>query len=213
MAYNSSSIVELVGIKRREAMSGKKFGKEAALFIVDVQNDFCPGGALAVPDGDAVVPVINSLMDHFHFVFASKDWHPENTKHFEKWPPHCIQGTKGARFHPKLNRRKIQKVFLKGTSTEDDGYSAFEATNENLEHYLKHHGIKQLYVVGLATDYCVKKTALDAAKRGFETYVIREAVRAVNLHPDDEQKAFNEMEEAGVRVISIDELVPEKAFA
>ena len=178
-----------------------------ALFIVDVQNDFCPGGALPVPDGDAVVPVINTLIPHFAFVFASKDWHPEHTKHFEKWPPHCIQGTRGARFHPQLNRRAIQQVFLKGTSTEDDGYSAFEATNRDLETFLRQKGITQLYVVGLATDYCVKQTALDAVRRGFKTFVVVEAVRAVNVQPEDGQKALEMMQQAGVNIVHADDVV------
>ena len=124
-----------------------------ALLIVDVQNDFCPGGALAAPYGDEVVPVINQLMQKFTVIVASKDWHPKNSAHFEKWPLHCVQNTRGAEFHPDLNDQSIQKVFLKGTSGKDDGYSAFEATNEDLKKYLLDKNVDQLYVAGLTTEY------------------------------------------------------------
>ncbi len=179
---------------------------DRALFIVDVQNDFCPGGALAVPEGDQVVPVINALIPKFPMVLASKDWHPEQTKHFAKWPPHCIQGTRGARFHPQLNRGAIHQVFLKGTSAEDDGYSAFEATNRNLEEFLRHKGVQHLFVVGLATDYCVKQTALDAVRRGFRTSVVLEAVRAVDLNPGDGEQALAALQQAGVQLVHASEV-------
>lgn len=172
-----------------------------ALLVVDVQNDFCPGGALAVPGGDKVVPVINRLMDRFGIIVASKDWHPQLTIHFQKWPPHCVQGTTGAEFHPQLQSDKIQKVFLKGTGNKDDGYSAYEATSEDLEQYLKSKGVTELYVTGLATDYCVRASALDAIKKKFQTYVITDAVAAVNLHPDDGQKALDEMKSAGIQLV------------
>ncbi len=178
-----------------------------ALFIVDVQNDFLPGGALGVPNGHEVIEPINRLIDHFDVVLGSKDWHPSHTSHFNKWPVHCVRGTEGARFPQTLNRQAIEQVFLKGTSTADDGYSAFEATNIDLEHYLHHRGIQQLYITGLATDYCVLATARDAARLGFEVYVIKEAVRAVNLNPDDEQKAFQAMEKSGVQHISIHQII------
>jgi len=180
--------------------------KNRALFIVDVQNDFLPGGALAVPRGDEVIPVINELQKRFEWIFASKDWHPADTKHFEKWPSHCVRGTHGARFPEALNIRRIEKVFLKGTGQSDDGYSAFEATNDDLEFRLKNLGVTQLFVTGLATDYCVKATAIDAAKAGFEVFVVREAVRAVNLKPGDEQRAFDEMQQAGVHIIDFDQV-------
>ncbi len=177
-----------------------------ALFIVDVQNDFLPGGALAVPNGDEVISPINTLMAHFDLIWASKDWHPRQTTHFDKWPVHCVRGTWGAAFPDALNRSGIQKVFLKGTGTADDGYSAFEATNEDLLHALHYHGVTALYVTGLATDYCVLATARDAARMGLPTYVVREAIRAVNLHPGDEEKALQEMKEAGVSIISMNEI-------
>ncbi len=169
-----------------------------ALLIVDVQNDFCPGGPLAVTEGDKVVPVINRLMPFFPVVIASKDWHPRDTVHFKKWPPHCVQGTVGAEFHPALDASPIQKVFLKGTYNRDDGYSAFEATNADLGEYLKENGISDLYVTGLATDYCVKASALDAVKRGFQTHVVEDAVAAVNANPGDGLQSLEEMERAGV---------------
>lgn len=177
-----------------------------ALLIVDVQNDFCPGGALAVPEGDKVVPVINRLMPLFPLVIASKDWHPKDTVHFKKWPPHCVQGTKGAEFHPSLDASKVQKTFLKGTRNKDDGYSAFEATSEDLAAFLNGKGVTELYVTGLATDYCVKASALDADKLGFETYVVEDAVAAVNVKPGDDKKALETMRKAGVILIDSSEI-------
>ena len=175
-----------------------------ALIVVDVQNDFCPGGALAVPKGDRVVPVINELMAEFELVVASKDWHPENSVHFDKWPKHCIKETEGAEFHPDLKIAKIDKVFLKGTKDKDDGYSAFEATNLDLAQYLNEKEVKELYISGLATEYCVKETALAAAKKGFEVYVIEEAIAGID--EDDVAAAFEEMREAGVEFVSAEEI-------
>ena len=175
-----------------------------ALLVVDVQNDFCPGGALAVPKGDRVVPVINELMAEFELVVASKDWHPENSVHFDKWPKHCIKETEGAEFHPDLKIAKIDKVFLKGTKDKDDGYSAFEATNLDLAQYLNEKEVKELYISGLATEYCVKETALAAAKKGFEVYVIEEAIAGID--EDDVAAAFEEMREAGVEFVSAEEI-------
>ena len=180
--------------------------KNSALFIVDVQNDFLPGGALAVPQGDEVIAPVNELQKQFEWIFASKDWHPADTKHFEKWPVHCVRGSQGARFPEALHISRIEKVFLKGTGASDDGYSAFEATNADLEFCLRSRGIRQLFVCGLATDYCVKATALDAARLGFDVFVVRDAVRAVNLQPDDEQKALAEMEAAGIHIIRSDQI-------
>ena len=175
-----------------------------ALIVVDVQNDFCPGGALAVPKGDRVVPVINELMAEFELVLASKDWHPENSVHFDKWPKHCIKETEGAEFHPDLKIAKIDKVFLKGTKDKDDGYSAFEATNLELAKYLNEKEVKELYISGLAAEYCVKETALAAVKKGFEVYVIEEAIAGID--EDDVAAAFEEMREAGVEFVSAEEI-------
>lgn len=182
----------------------KVFGKRA-LIIVDVQNDFCPGGALAVAGGNEIVSLINGFMGKFDVVVASKDWHPKDTIHFKKWPVHCVQGSYGADFHPDLNTQGIQRVFLKGTENRDDGYSAFEATNENLAEFLRNKGVTTVYVVGLATDYCIKATALDAKKyefdvsAPFDVTVILGACRGVS--EDTTKKAIEEMRAAKVTVI------------
>ncbi|MBZ4674827.1 MAG: nicotinamidase/pyrazinamidase [Bacteroidota bacterium] len=177
-----------------------------ALLIVDVQNDFCPGGSLAVSDGDKIVPIINQIEDKFDFVISSQDWHPAATVHFEKWPPHCIAGTFGADFHPNLITDKIDLKLLKGTGNKDDGYSAFEATNVSLIDYLRKNQIQDLYVCGLATDYCVKATVLDAIENGFHTYVITDAVAAVNVEKGDDRKALNEMYLKGCTLIKSEEI-------
>jgi len=177
-----------------------------ALLVVDVQNDFCPGGALPAPDGDKVVPVINGLMDKFPLIIASKDWHPEITIHFDKWPKHCVQGTKGAELHPDLRRDRIDQIVLKGAMNMDEGYSVFEGIDIDLEKFLRDRGVDAVYVTGLVTEYCVKETAIDAQKRGFSTYAIKDAVKSVELKRGDGQAAFDEMEKAGVKVISSEEL-------
>ena len=177
-----------------------------ALLIVDVQNDFCPGGALAVRDGDKVVPVINQLMDRFPLVLASKDWHPPQSIHFKKWPVHCVRDTQGAEFHPALSATGIDIVLLKGTENTDDGYSAFEAQNQDLAQLLKDKGVDELYVTGLATDYCIKASALDAVKGGLPTTVVTDAIAGVELEKGDAEKALKAMKEAGVRLIRSEEL-------
>ncbi|SEA09163.1 nicotinamidase/pyrazinamidase [Porphyromonadaceae bacterium NLAE-zl-C104] len=177
-----------------------------ALLIVDVQNDFCPGGTLAVKDGDKVVPVINGIMDNFDLVISSQDWHPEETVHFRKWPVHCVAGTQGAEFHPGLEADKIDLELLKGTDNKDDGYSAFEATNASLTDFLRGNNIQHLYVCGLATDYCVKASAIDAVTQGFHTYVITDAIAAVNVQPDDDEKALQEMYQKGCILIESAEI-------
>lgn len=175
-----------------------------ALLVVDVQNDFCPGGSLAVPAGDSVVPVINSLMGKFKLIAASKDWHPEKSRHFEKWPKHCIQNTSGAQFHPSLKADGIQEVFLKGTTMNDDGYSAFEATNKDLEGFLHSHQVNDLYVCGLATDYCVRASAMDARKKGFNVFVVEDAIKGVNQQPGDSERAIEEMKRNGIVFVHAD---------
>lgn len=178
-----------------------------ALFIVDLQNDFCPNGALPTPKGDIVIPIINKLMDKFQLVLASKDWHPEKTVHFEKWPKHCVQGTHGAEFPEELASDKINKIFLKGTGNKDDGYSAFEATNENLAEYLRKNNIDELYVTGLTAEYCVKQTVLDSLKNGFKTFVIKDGVEGIYQHEKDVENAFAEMEKAGAVILSSDKIL------
>jgi len=177
-----------------------------ALLVVDVQNDFCPGGALPAPEGDKVVPVINGLMDKFPLIVASKDWHPEKTVHFDTWPKHCVQGTKGAELHPDLKQVRIDQIVLKGTMDIDEGYSIFVGIDIDLERFLRDRDVDTLYVVGLVTEYCVKETAIDAQKRGFTTYVIKDAVEGVRLKEGDVEEAFQEMERAGVRIISSSEV-------
>lgn len=173
-----------------------------ALIIVDLQNDFCPGGALAAPKGDQIVPIINKLIGKFDFVLASKDWHPEDTVHFEKWPVHCVRDTPGAAFHPELQASKIDMVFLKGTNNKDDGYSAFEATNGDLADYLNKNKVKDVYVAGIATEYCVKQTVLDALKNGFNTFAIEDAVEGIYQEENDVPRAFEEMRAAGAQIIN-----------
>lgn len=177
-----------------------------ALLIVDVQNDFCRGGSLGVKDGDKVVPVINNLMNRFDMVIASQDWHPADSVHFEKWPVHCVAGTHGADFHPDLLSDKIDLKLRKGTDNRDEGYSAFEATNVALTKYLRDHNVTTIYVCGLTTDYCVKQTALDAVKQGFHTYVITDAIAAVNAQPGDDRSALHEMYAAGCVLVESEEI-------
>jgi nicotinamidase/pyrazinamidase len=177
-----------------------------ALVIVDLQNDFCPGGALSTPYGDKIVPVINRIMDQFPLVLASKDWHPGDSTHFEIWPVHCVANTRGAELHPNLNQEKIQDILLKGTSGKDDGYSAFEATNIDLVSYLKSKGVKQLFVTGLTTEYCVKATALSSLQHGFETYLVTDAVEGVRAKEGDVETALEEMKQKGVKMITSSEV-------
>jgi len=177
-----------------------------ALLIVDVQNDFCTGGSLAVPDGEQVVPVINGLMKRFKLVLASKDWHPKNSNHFKKWPVHCVQDTYGANFYPQLDDEKITQILLKGTSTKDDGYSAFEATNLQLDNFLQKQKVGDLYVCGLATDYCVKASALDAHNKGFTVFVVEDAVRGVEKEKGDTERAIEEMKHKGIVFVFSDQV-------
>jgi len=186
---------------------------ETALLIVDVQNDFCPGGALAVNEGDQVIPPLNeaatAVARRGGLVLASRDWHPRQTKHFAefggKWPVHCVQGTEGAAFHPNLRLPEGTIIISKGTGTEDDGYSAFEGhtdTGETLDAVLREHGVKRLLVGGLATDYCVRASALDALKHGYEVIVLTDAIRGVDLQSGDSERALQEMQAAGARLMT-----------
>jgi nicotinamidase/pyrazinamidase len=182
-------------------VSQERFGPESALLVVDVQNDFCPDGALAVAEGDAIIPVINAWMPRFATVVASRDWHPANSVHFNTWPPHCIAGTYGAQFRAGLDTERFLLVLDKGTDNADDGYSAFEATSEDFESWLRGRGIEMLYVCGLATDYCVLRTVLDACRLGFGVTVIGDAIAAVEVNPGDGQRAQEAMEAAGARFV------------
>jgi nicotinamidase/pyrazinamidase len=188
-----------------------------ALVIVDVQNDFCPGGALAVPDGDRVVAVLNRYAERFAAagapVFASRDWHPTVTRHFKEhggvWPPHCVQGTSGAEFHRALVLPPGTEVVSKGADPDTDAYSCFQAETADGMPFaatLGEHGVGRLFVGGLATDYCVKATALDALKEGFEVVLLADAVRAVDLAPGDGDRALAAMTAAGARTASLADL-------
>jgi len=176
-----------------------------ALLIVDLQNDFCKGGSLAVPEGETIVATVNGFMEKFPLIIASKDWHPEKSVHFDQWPVHCVKNTHGAEFHPDLNLKIIQKIFLKGTGNRDDGYSAFEAT-EDLVAYLKSKEITSIYVCGLATDYCVKVSALDAVKTGFKVFLITDAIKGVEVKPGDVARTLEEIKNAGVVFVLSEEL-------
>jgi nicotinamidase/pyrazinamidase len=177
-----------------------------ALIIVDVQNDFCPGGALPASEGDKIIPVINELMNKAQVIVASRDAHPADSQHFKKWPVHCVRGTNGADFHHDLNTKMIQQEVLKGTEDKDDGYSAFEATNVNLADFLKNRKVTDVYITGLTTEYCVKSTALDSIRNGFRTFVVKDAIAAVQPNSEEERKAMADMKNAGVILLTKSEL-------
>ncbi len=202
-----------------------------ALILVDLQIDFCTMGALEVKDGDQVIPIANDLMDHFELVVATKDWHPANHGSFAAnhpwrkpgqvidlhglsqvlWPIHCVQKSFGSEFHPQLISDQIQEIIYKGTNPEVDSYSGFfdngrrQATN--LEQVLRDNGVDEVFVMGLATDYCVKFTALDAVSLGFKTWLIADGCKGVELNPGDIEKAITEMSDAGVALIKSEEVI------
>jgi nicotinamidase/pyrazinamidase len=180
--------------------------RKQALIVVDVQNDFCPGGALAVPRGDEVVEPLNRVIDEFLErgapVYKSRDWHPARTKHFQAyggtWPVHCVQNTEGAAFHPALRDDPRIAVISKGLG-DKDCYSAFDETD--LASELHEQNVKEVVVGGLATDYCVKNTVLDALKHGFKVKALENAMRAVELNPGDGNRAIEEMRAAGAEIV------------
>lgn len=172
-----------------------------ALLIIDVQNDFLTGGSLAVEDAEKVIPVINGLMDKFELVLASKDWHPQQSAHFQKWPVHCVAGSKGAEFHPDLSQEKIDKIFYKGTGDKDDGYSAFEATNIELIEYLQERGITELYLCGIALEFCVKSSALDALREGLTVFLIYDAIATFAKEEEKIEQEYAELKKEGAQVI------------
>jgi len=201
-----------------------------ALVIVDVQNDFCPGGTLAVPEGDRVIPVVNRLQPHFELVVATQDWHPATHGSFAAnhegktpgevidlhgiqqilWPVHCVQNTFGAAFHADFDRARVARVFQKGTDPNIDSYSGFfdnaHRRSTGLGDYLKARGVTGVYICGLATDYCVKFSALDAVELGFNTYLIEDASRGVDLQPGDVRRAIEEVRRQGVTVVHAAEI-------
>jgi len=196
------------------------------LLLVDLQNDFFPGGALAVPEGDLILPTVNGLLEKFDLVVATQDWHPKEHGSFAAnhpgkkpgdvielaglrqilWPVHCVQDMPGAELHPALDRTAIDRVFRKGTNPNIDSYSGFfdngRQRSTGLGEYLKSHNVTRIYLCGLATDYCVKFTTLDAVALGFETYLIEDACRGVNLHPGDVEQAIDEMRQNGVVAVT-----------
>lgn len=198
-----------------------------AIIYIDLQNDFCPGGSLAVPDGDSVIPVANELQHFFDVIVVTKDWHPKNHMSFAShhpnykigdvipvhgiqqilWPDHCVQGTKGAELHPKLLLNKIDHIVHKGIQPEIDSYSAFfdneHLRSTELADYLHKKNITDIYIMGLATDYCVKYSCLDAVNLGFNVYMIQEGCRGVDLQKGDVNKAVKSMSNAGVNIVSL----------
>lgn len=206
--------------------------KNAALIVVDVQNGFCPNGNLAVPNGDEVVPIINTLATHFQNIVFTQDWHPADHISFAEnhvgkqpfdtieldygtqvlWPTHCVQGSQDAELHPDLNIPSAQLIIRKGYHQHIDSYSAFleadQQTSTGLAGYLQSRGIDTVYVVGLATDFCVAWTAMDAAKLGFASYVIEDACRAIDLNGSLEN-AWQAMNDAGVQRISSQDILAE----
>jgi nicotinamidase/pyrazinamidase len=174
-----------------------------ALIVVDMQNDFCPGGALAVPNGDAVVEAVNRLASEASFVVATRDWHPPDHGSFAQqggpWPVHCVSGTSGAELHPGIDRGQIDVVVDKGQARDTEGYSGFEETG--LEELLRSRGVDTVDVAGLALDYCVRATALDAKRAGFDVVVHRGATRAVEVQPGDADRAAADLREAGISVV------------
>jgi nicotinamidase/pyrazinamidase len=189
-----------------------------ALVIVDVQNDFCPGGALGVKEGDKIISVLNQYIDYFYQkglpVFASRDWHPPKTKHFKKyngnWPSHCVQNTKGAQFRDSLQLPKRTIIISKGISPDSEGYTIFQgedAQGVTFEELLNEESIEQLYLGGIATDFCVKASVLDGLRKGYEIKLLVDAIAGVNLKPGDSRAAIEEMTTAGAQKITIDDLI------
>jgi len=201
-----------------------------ALVLVDIQNDFLPGGALAVPHGDEVIAVANRVATTFDLVVATQDWHPRDHGSFAAnhpgkkvgdvidmhglpqvlWPVHCVQGTAGAEFAPALDASRVRRVFQKGTDPAIDSYSGFfdngHRRSTGLADYLREQGVTQVFVMGLATDYCVKFTALDAVRAGLKTTLIEDGCRGVNLRPGDSEAAVAEMRAARVEVLRSSDL-------
>ncbi len=202
-----------------------------ALLLIDIQNDFLPGGALAVEEGDRIIPIINEIIHYpFDLIIASKDWHPHDHMSFADnhegknvgdhihlagldqilWPAHCVQGTIGSEFAPGWDTTQVDKVIYKGMDPLLDSYSVFydngHLHSTGLENYLKEKGVKEIYIAGLATDYCIKFSALDASELGFQVFVILDACRGVNLQPHDIEKACEKMRFAGAALISCRDL-------
>ncbi|MBI5491321.1 MAG: nicotinamidase [Deltaproteobacteria bacterium] len=190
---------------------------KSALIVVDVQNDFCEGGALPVKGGRGTVPVLNRYIDLFKAaglpVYFTRDWHPQRTVHFKEyggsWPPHCVQGTKGAEFHPELKVPPDAAVITKGEDPEKDSYSGFDGKDPDgreLARVLRDEGVDHIYVGGLATDYCVRQTALDGLKAGLRVTVLLDAIKGVDVKEGDSGQAIDEMIEKGAGTTTVDEV-------
>lgn len=206
-----------------------------ALLLIDLQNDFLPGGPLAVPGGDEVLPLANRLMRRFNLVAATQDWHPLDhgsfaSNHLGKkpgdqillagreqilWPVHCVKNSSGAEFAPGLETARIDNVFRKGEDPSVDSYSGFfdngRRRSTGLAEFLRNRGVRGVYIAGLATDYCVKYTALDAKGQGFDAYVIADACRGVELHPGDVQQALSELIQAGVQMLKASDVISSRS--
>ena len=198
-----------------------------ALLVVDFQNDFTPGGALAVPEGNEIAGPIGELIDSFDLVVATRDWHPPEHGSFigvevdpaswkgtdppSIWPVHCVQGTEGAELHPSLDRAKVDVVVDKGQDPSSQGYSGFQDTR--LGDLLRERGVDRLFVTGLATDYCVQNTVLDALREGFDVTVVEDAIRGVEVEPGDSKRAIAEMKAAGAELERSDAVKRAKATA
>ena len=204
-----------------------------ALILIDLQIDFCPGGALEVKEGDQLIPIANKLMDHFELVLASKDWHPGNHGSFAAnhpwrypgqvielnglqqtlWPIHCVQESFGSEFAMGLQYEKINKIFYKGTDPGIDSYSCFfdngHRRSTGMAEYLKEKGVTELFIMGLATDYCVKFSVLDALQEGFSTKLIIDGCRGIDLEKGDVEKAIQEMQQKGADLVSSDNILKE----
>lgn len=206
-----------------------------ALIIVDIQNDFLPGGALGVAGGDEIVSIINRLQDKFDLIVATQDWHPKNhdsfaSKHnlkpgdvvfldgFEQilWPDHCIENSKGSEFAPGFKTEMLAATYHKGTDPHIDSYSAFfdneKKRGTGLDKYLLEHEIKEVYLAGLTTEYCIRYSVFDAQSLGFDVSVIVDAIRPVELHPGDEEAAIEEMRKSGAHLVTSDEILKNPGF-
>lgn len=190
-----------------------------ALIVVDIQNDFCPGGSLGVAEGDLVIPIINDYLELAAAagipIYATRDWHPRDTIHFQQyggpWPVHCVQGEPGAQFHPALRLPSSARIVSKGTSNRDDGYSAFEGhldDKTDLVTALRAAGVRRIFVGGLATDYCVKQTALDGRRYGFDVVWLPDASRPVDVQPGDGERAERAMLAAGAHPTTLEDFHP-----
>lgn len=202
-----------------------------ALILIDIQNDFLPGGALPVPEGNEIIPIVQSLLKHpFELIIATKDWHPKEHSSFAVnqgkmpgeivklgnieqvlWPVHCVQNTFGAEFAPGWDTNKISKIIYKGTDKSIDSYSSFfdnqHKQSTGLEDFLRKNNIQELFIAGLATDYCVKFSALDALNLGFQVHIISDACRGINISPEDSAKTLKDLQAKGAIITTSTELI------